>query len=231
MVREISAGGVVVRRAPEGWQIAVIEPQKEAAAVPPASAKKKTSQKMLLALPKGLVDPGEKPEQTAVREVVEETGLTAVPITKLGDTKYAYVRTWGDQERVFKIVSFYLFRYQSGEIDEIAPEMRIEVSAHCGFLWKMRSESWPTEARRIWFAGPRPISRLIPTFSRLPVRQPSYVHSSRARVICNLDCVSHGVYVEFNLIEARAAAILTPHLMRHAPAVFMEPFRFPPTGS
>jgi 8-oxo-dGTP pyrophosphatase MutT (NUDIX family) len=127
MVREISAGGVVVRRAPEGWQIAVIEPQKEAAAVPPASAKKKTSQKMLLALPKGLVDPGEKPEQTAVREVVEETGLTAVPITKLGDTKYAYVRTWGDQERVFKIVSFYLFRYQSGEIDEIAPEMRIEV--------------------------------------------------------------------------------------------------------
>jgi 8-oxo-dGTP pyrophosphatase MutT (NUDIX family) len=82
---------------------------------------------MLLALPKGLVDPGEKPEQTAVREVAEETGLTAVPVTKLGDTKYAYVRTWGGKERVFKIVSFYLFRYEAGEIDEIAPEMRIEV--------------------------------------------------------------------------------------------------------
>ena len=82
---------------------------------------------MLLALPKGLVDPGEKPEQTAIREVVEETGLTAVPVTKLGDIKYAYVRTWGGKERVFKIVSFYLFRYQSGQIDEIAPEMRIEV--------------------------------------------------------------------------------------------------------
>jgi hypothetical protein len=48
-------------------------------------------------------------------------------VTKLGDTKYAYVRSWGDRERVFKIVSFYLFRYQSGQIDEIAPEMRIEV--------------------------------------------------------------------------------------------------------
>jgi 8-oxo-dGTP pyrophosphatase MutT (NUDIX family) len=127
MIREVSAGGVVVRRTPEGWRMAVIEPQKEPTATSPATSRRKRSQKMLLALPKGLVDPGEKPEQTAVREVVEETGVTAVPVTKLGDTKYAYVRSWGDKERVFKIVSFYLFRYQSGEIDEIAPEMRIEV--------------------------------------------------------------------------------------------------------
>jgi len=127
MVREVSAGGVVVRHTSAGWQMAAIEPQKEPSAVPTTAARKKTSQKMLLALPKGLVDPGEKPEQAAVREVVEETGITAVPVTKLGDTKYAYVRTWGGKERVFKIVSFYLFRYQSGQIDEIAPEMRIEV--------------------------------------------------------------------------------------------------------
>jgi 8-oxo-dGTP pyrophosphatase MutT (NUDIX family) len=127
MAREISAGGVVVRRAPEGWQLAVIEPRKEPAADVPGSTKKKISQKMLLALPKGLVGPGEKPEETAVREVVEETGLTAIPVTKLGDTKYTYVRAWGGKERVFKIVSFYLFRYESGQIDEIDPEMRIEV--------------------------------------------------------------------------------------------------------
>jgi 8-oxo-dGTP pyrophosphatase MutT (NUDIX family) len=127
MVREISAGGVVVRHTLEGWQMAVIEPRKESDAVLQAAKGKKTSQKMLLALPKGLVDPGEKPEQTAVREVAEETGVTAVSVTKLGDTKYTYVRTWGGKERVFKIVSFYLFLYQSGEIDEIAPEMRIEV--------------------------------------------------------------------------------------------------------
>lgn len=109
------------------WEMAAIEPQKEPSAVPGTGATRKTSQKMLLALPKGLVDPGEKPEQTAVREVVEETGVTAVLVAKLGDIKYAYVRTWGGRERVFKIVSFYLFRYQSGEIDAIAPEMRIEV--------------------------------------------------------------------------------------------------------
>jgi len=128
MIREISAGGVVVRRTPEGWQIAVIEPRKDGNSTASARTAKKTSQKMLLALPKGLVDPGENPEQTATREVLEETGVTAVAVTKLGDTKYAYVRSWGDQERVFKIVSFYLFRYQSGQIDNIAPEMRIEVN-------------------------------------------------------------------------------------------------------
>jgi len=107
--------------------MAVIEPQKESLPVSSGNARLKTSQKMLLALPKGLVDAGEKPEQTAVREVEEETGIRAAAVTKLGDIKYAYVRTWGGKERVFKIVSFYLFRYQSGQIDEIAPEMRIEV--------------------------------------------------------------------------------------------------------
>jgi 8-oxo-dGTP pyrophosphatase MutT (NUDIX family) len=127
MPREISAGGVVIRRSGDGWEMAVIQPQREPPAGTPASSKKKVSPKMLLALPKGLVDAGEKPEQTAVREVREETGLSAVVITKLRDIKYVYVRTWGDQQRVSKIVSFYLLRYVSGEIDNIDPEMRIEV--------------------------------------------------------------------------------------------------------
>jgi len=38
-----------------------------------------------------------------------------------------FVRSWGDGERVFKIVSFYLLQYESGEIDDIAQEMRVEV--------------------------------------------------------------------------------------------------------
>jgi 8-oxo-dGTP pyrophosphatase MutT (NUDIX family) len=126
MAREISAGGVVVQKTAEGWELAVIEPRKDLAT--DAAKRKKSSQKVTLALPKGLVDPGEKPEQTALREIFEETGITARPISKLLDIKYVYVRTWGDQERVFKIVSFYLFRYESGEIDEIAPAMRIEVT-------------------------------------------------------------------------------------------------------
>ena len=82
----------------------------------------------MLALPKGLVDAGEKPLETALREVYEETGVTADPVAKLGDIKYVYTRTWSDGGRVFKIVSFYLMRYRTGRIDEIAPEMRTEVA-------------------------------------------------------------------------------------------------------
>jgi 8-oxo-dGTP pyrophosphatase MutT (NUDIX family) len=124
MVREISAGGVVVRHSGDDWNLAVIEPETEASS---ARGGRKTSRKVILALPKGLVDTGEKPEQTALREVREETGLVATAVTKLGDIKYVYVRSWGDGQRVFKIVSFYLLRYESGEIDDVAAEMRVEV--------------------------------------------------------------------------------------------------------
>jgi 8-oxo-dGTP pyrophosphatase MutT (NUDIX family) len=157
MVREISSGGVLVRQTPTGWEIAVIEPQKDPSATVLVTSKKKTSQKMLLALPKGLVDAGEKPEQTAVREVAEETGLTAALVTKLGDTKYVYVRTWGDKERVFKIVSFYLLRYLSGTIDEIDPKMRIEVKRA---LWIPLDDG----ARKLSYRGEKDMVRRAQAF-------------------------------------------------------------------
>ena len=123
MLREISAGGVVVRKGMNGWEVAVIEPKRE----PDTGKSDKKRQKQILALPKGLVDPGEKADETAIREVREETGIVATKLAKLTDIKYVYVRSWGDKQRVFKIVSFYLLRYESGEIDAINPEMRIEV--------------------------------------------------------------------------------------------------------
>lgn len=75
--------------------------------------------------------PGEKAAETALREVFEETGVTAELVAKLADIKYIYSRTWSDGQRVFKIVSFYLMRYRSGRINQIAPEMRIEVARAC----------------------------------------------------------------------------------------------------
>jgi 8-oxo-dGTP pyrophosphatase MutT (NUDIX family) len=125
MVREFSSGGVVLRRMSGDWKIAAIEPQKEGSET--VRGRRRVPRKVILALPKGIVDEGENPEQTAIREVREETGISAAPIAKLTDIRYVYVRSWGDRERVFKIVSFYLLRYQSGRIDDVSPEMRVEV--------------------------------------------------------------------------------------------------------
>ncbi|MFZ0200094.1 MAG: NUDIX domain-containing protein [Candidatus Sulfotelmatobacter sp.] len=118
----------MIRKRDDIWMMAGIEPSGEPSQAddPGSSRKKKT--KSVLALPKGLVDPGEKPLETALREVHEETGVTADLITKLGDIKYVYSRSWGDGERVFKVVSFYLMGYRSGRIDQIKPEMRVEVA-------------------------------------------------------------------------------------------------------
>jgi 8-oxo-dGTP pyrophosphatase MutT (NUDIX family) len=129
--------------------MAVIEPQVEASS---ARSAKKTSRKVVLALPKGLADPGEKPEQTALREVEEETGLIATPIAKLADIKYVYVRSWGDQQRVFKIVSFFLLRYESGEIDNVSREMRVEVRRA---FWIPAEEA----PRRLAYRGERDVVR------------------------------------------------------------------------
>jgi hypothetical protein len=49
-------------------------------------------------------------------------------VTKLADIKYVYTRAWGDRQRVFKIVSFYLMMYRSGRINDISEEMRGEVA-------------------------------------------------------------------------------------------------------
>jgi 8-oxo-dGTP pyrophosphatase MutT (NUDIX family) len=76
-------------------------------------------------LPKGVIAAGERTEVTALREVREETGVEASPVEKLGDIRYVY--TWAG-ERVFKVVSFFLFRYRSGRLGDIPPEHVHEVA-------------------------------------------------------------------------------------------------------
>ena len=129
MVRETSAGGVVLRKMRGRWYLAVIEPHldrpRKNLRIP--KAKRTPADAELIALPKGSIDPGEKPEETALREVREETGVRAELVAKLADIKYIYIRNWGDRAKVFKIVSFYLLLYRSGRLGNIAPAMRIEV--------------------------------------------------------------------------------------------------------
>jgi 8-oxo-dGTP pyrophosphatase MutT (NUDIX family) len=110
-MRELSAGGVLVRRLRGRWWLAAIRP----AGKP----------KGVWALPKGLIDPGESGAETALREVAEETGLTARLEGKLGDVRYVYTR---GGERIFKVVSFFLLRYVGGRIGNLPPGMEREVA-------------------------------------------------------------------------------------------------------
>ena len=111
MTREFSAGGVLVRRLRGRWWLAAIRPNGKPEGV--------------WALPKGLIDAGEKGAATAVREVAEETGLAGTLVEKLGDVRYVYSR---DGERIFKVVSFFLLRYRSGRIGALPPGMELEVA-------------------------------------------------------------------------------------------------------
>src|ERR1700727_2774556 len=78
MVREISAGGVVIRRRNGAWWRGANEPPGEADRTPTdQKTVTRRKPKAFLARPKGLVDLGEKPMETALREVYEETGVTA----------------------------------------------------------------------------------------------------------------------------------------------------------
>jgi 8-oxo-dGTP pyrophosphatase MutT (NUDIX family) len=66
-------------------------------------------------LPKGLVEKGEDPAQTALREVEEETGLQGRIMDKLGYVEY-WFRNPQDDVLYHKFVDFYLMAYESGEV-------------------------------------------------------------------------------------------------------------------
>jgi 8-oxo-dGTP pyrophosphatase MutT (NUDIX family) len=109
MQLEHSAGGVVVREREGVLEVAVIQP----------------TGRQAVALPKGHLNPGESSAETAAREVGEETGLQVSLLADLGVIHYHY-RFRG--RLIDKTVDFFLFRFEGGEVDQVTPEMRVEVA-------------------------------------------------------------------------------------------------------
>jgi 8-oxo-dGTP pyrophosphatase MutT (NUDIX family) len=105
--KEVSAGGVVYRHADDGIEVVL------------ASRRTRRGQ-LAWGLAKGGIEIGETREQAAVREVREETGLTADIEADLGDTKYMYV--W-DDIRIRKTVHFFLMRHTGGDVEDRDDEM------------------------------------------------------------------------------------------------------------
>jgi 8-oxo-dGTP diphosphatase len=103
--KEISAGGVVFRRHGDDIDILVC----------------KDVHYHRWVLPKGLVEKGESPEITALREVREETGVTTRLIESLGEPE-RYIYTARGM-RVFKSVYYFLLEYISGSEQDHDTEM------------------------------------------------------------------------------------------------------------
>ncbi|HEX8100924.1 MAG TPA: NUDIX hydrolase [Actinomycetota bacterium] len=104
---EFSSGGVVFKKTPGGPEVAL------------ASRRTKRGD-LAWGLPKGAVEEGEEPPETAVREVEEETGLVAEIREPLGDISYWYV--W-DGQRIRKRVSFFLMEAVGGDTSKHDHEM------------------------------------------------------------------------------------------------------------
>ena len=100
---QISSGGVAFRWQDSNPEIAIVS-------VKPS---------LRWQLPKGIVDPGESPEVTAVREVREEAGIETDLLSLIETIEYWYRSTkYGKPVRFHKFVHFYLLSYRSGNVTD-----------------------------------------------------------------------------------------------------------------
>jgi len=134
-VEETSAGGLIVERTPDTVRGALI-------------GRLDRSGRLLWSLPKGHIEPGETPEQAAVREVAEETGIHGRVLGQLGTIDFWFV---AEGRRVHKTVHHFLLGAEGGELSDAD----IEVA----------EVAWvplPEIAERLAYADERDLLRRVP---------------------------------------------------------------------
>ena len=126
-VREISSGGIVYRRYKERTEVALIRTRGK------------------WRLPKGHVEEGEGLQETALREVSEETGLEGRVVAKIGDITYWYTNKSkeGETIRIFKRVYFYLIRCLKGDVRR--HDQEVEEARWFSIGQAVAKLSYPTE--------------------------------------------------------------------------------------
>ena len=112
-VDEVSAGGLVIDTTGKLGLLIGRRDQKDA-----------SGKRILWSLPKGHIEEGESPEQAALREVQEETGIESIIEKSLGVIDFWFM---AGGKRIHKTVHHYLFRESGGllapqetEVDEVA---------------------------------------------------------------------------------------------------------------
>ncbi len=139
---QVSAGGVVYRRRGGGFEVALIS----------------VGEQGRWQLPKGLVGRGETPEEAALREVGEETGLACEVVAELERVEYWYFSKGGARRlRFHKFVHFYLMRYLSGDVsghdDEVNEARWVALEEAEGMLAFKGERKALREAREMLVAG------------------------------------------------------------------------------
>lgn len=137
-VAETSAGGLAVDRS-SGCGVLIARVDRRG--------------RTLWSLPKGHIEPGESPEQAAVREVQEETGVTARVLAPLGSIAFWFM---ADGTRVRKTVHHYLLDAQTTVLSDADPEVSEvawvpldDLTARLAFP----DERSLAEKARAWLAG------------------------------------------------------------------------------